>query len=53
LATVATTGSYTDLTNQPTIPAVNDSTITFTQGGVSKGDITLNQGSAETIALDA
>ena len=53
LATVATTGSYTDLINQPTIPAVNNSTITFTQGGVSKGDITLNQSSAETIALDA
>ena len=53
LATVATTGSYTDLINQPTIPAVNNSTITFTQWGVSKGDITLNQSSAETIALDA
>lgn len=53
LATVATTGSYTDLSNTPTIPTVNDTTITFTQWGVSKGDISLNQSSAETIALDA
>ena len=53
LATVATTGSYSDLSNKPTIPSVNNTTITFTQWGVSKGDISLNQSSAETIALDA
>ena len=53
LATVATTGSYSDLSNTPTIPAVNDATITFTQGGVSKGSITLNQSSDATIAFDA
>lgn len=53
LATVATTGDYNDLTNKPTIPTVNDATITFTQGGVSKGSITLNQSSNQTIALDA
>lgn len=77
LATVATTGSYNDLSNKPTIPAaqvnsdwnassgvaeilnkptiptVNDSTITFTQGGTTKGTITLNQSSNSTIALDA
>ena len=35
------------------IPTVNNSTITFTQGGVTKGSITLNQSSAETIELDA
>lgn len=35
------------------IPTVNNPTITFTQGGVSKGSITLNQSSDETIALDA
>ena len=46
-------GSYTDLTDKPTIPTVNDSTITFTQGGVTKGTITLNQSSNQTIALDA
>lgn len=46
-------GSYTDLTDKPTIPTVNDATITFTQGGVSKGSITLNQAGNQTIALDA
>lgn len=53
LATVATSGSYNDLTDKPTIPTVNDPTITFTQGGVTKGSITLNQSSNQTIALDA
>ena len=36
-----------------TIPTVNNSTISFTQGGVSKGSFTLNQSSGATIALDA
>lgn len=36
-----------------TIPTVNDSTITITQGGVTKGSFTLNQSSGATIALDA
>lgn len=52
LATVATSGSYTDLSNTPSIPTVNDATITITQGGVTKGSFTLNQSSANTIALD-
>jgi hypothetical protein len=51
LATVATSGSYNDLSNKPTIPTVNNSKITFTQNWTSKGDITLNQSSNETIAL--
>lgn len=53
LATVATTGSYNDLSNKPTIPTVNNPTITITQGGVTKGSFTLNQASGDTIALDA
>lgn len=53
LATVATSGSYTDLSGTPTIPTVNDATITITQGGVTKGSFTLNQASGDTIALDA
>lgn len=52
LATVATSGNYNDLTNKPTIPTVNNPTITFTQGGVTKGSITLNQATSDTIALD-
>jgi hypothetical protein len=53
LATVATSGSYNDLSNKPTIPTVNNPTITFTQGGTTKGTITLNQSSNQTIAFDA
>lgn len=45
----AATKKYVD----DSIPTVNDATITFTQGGVTKGSITLNQSSAQTIALDA
>ena len=39
--------------NKPSIPQVNNPTIHFTQGGVDKGSITLNQSSGATIALDA
>ena len=46
-------GSYTDLTNKPSIPSVSNKKITFTQGGVSKGNFTLNQSVNSTIALDA
>lgn len=53
LKTVAFTGSYSDLSNTPSIPTVNNATITFTQGGVTKGSIDLNQSENETIALDA
>ena len=53
LETVAKSGLYSDLTGTPSIPTVNNPTITFTQGGVEKGSITLNQSSNETIALDA
>ena len=35
------------------IPTVNDATITFTQGGTTKGSISLNQASDQTIELDA
>lgn len=35
------------------LPTVNNSTITITQGGVTKGSFTLNQASGDTIALDA
>ena len=37
----------------PAIPTVNDSTITLTQGGTTKGTFTLNQSSGSTIDLDA
>ncbi len=46
-------GYYTSAQVDALIPTVNDSTITFTQGGVTKGSFTLNQSSGATIALDA
>ncbi len=53
LATVATSGSYSDLSGTPTIPTVNNPTITITQGGTTKGSFTLNQTTGDTIELDA
>lgn len=53
LATVATSGSYNDLSNKPTIPTVNDATLTITQGGTTKGTFTANASSNVTIDLDA
>ena len=51
LATVATSGSYNDLSNKPTIPTVNNATLTVTQNGTSKGTFTANQSTNATIAL--
>ena len=53
LATVASSGSYNDLSNTPTIPTVNNATLTITQGGTTKGTFTANASSDVTIALDA
>lgn len=44
-------GSYTDLSNKPTIPTVGNGTITITQNGTSKGTFTTNQSGNTTIAL--
>lgn len=41
------------IVSKPTIPIVNNPTIYFTQGGIPKGSITLNQSSNQTISLDA
>ena len=51
LAKVATSGSYSDLTDTPTIPSVSDATITIKQTGKSDQTFTLN-GSATTITLN-
>lgn len=53
LATVATSGSYNDLTGTPTIPTVNNATLTITQGGTTKGTFTANASSNVTINLDS
>lgn len=51
LATVATSGSYNDLLNKPTIPTVNNATLTVTQNGTSVGTFTANSSTNTTIAL--
>ena len=43
LATVATTGSYNDLINKPTIPTVNDGTLNIKKNGSSIATFTANQ----------
>lgn len=51
LAKVAATGEYGDLNNTPTIPIVNDATLTITQNGTSKGSFTANDSDDTTIEL--
>lgn len=47
------TSGVAEILNKPTIPVVNDATLTITQGGVNKGTFTANAGSDVTIDLDA
>ena len=51
LATVATSGSYNDLKNKPTIPSVGNGTVTIKQAGTNKGTFTMNQTGNTTIEL--
>lgn len=51
LATVATSGSYNDLSNKPTIPTVNNATITIQKNGTKIDDFTANQATAKTINI--
>lgn len=53
LATVATTGAYGDLSGTPTIPTVNDATLTIKQNGASLGTFTANASSNATIDVNA
>lgn len=53
LAPVATSNSYNDLDNKPTIPTVNDNTITLTNNGSSVGSFTTNSSTSKTIAFSA
>lgn len=51
-ASVATSGSYNDLSNKPSIPsAANDGTLTIRQNGTSKGTFSANQSSNTIINL--
>ena len=51
LATVATSWSYTDLSNKPTIPTVNDSTITVQKNGTDVDSFTTNAAAWKTINI--
>lgn len=48
---VAKTGTYSDLINTPTIPTVNNSTITIQMNGSTVDTFTTNASSAKTINL--
>ena len=48
LATVATSGSYNDLTNKPTIPTVNNATLTIQKNGTNVATFTANSSTNAT-----
>lgn len=48
LATVATSGSYTDLTDKPTIPTVNNATLTIQKNNTNVATFTANAASNVT-----
>lgn len=48
LATVATSGSYNDLSNKPTIPTVNNATLTIQKNGTTVNTFTANASSDVT-----
>lgn len=51
LATVATSGSYNDLSNKPTIPTVNNATITIQKNSTTVDSFTANQATNKTIDI--
>ena len=51
LASVATSGLYSDLIGTPTIPTVNNGTLTIQENGTTLGTFTANQSSNTTINL--
>lgn len=48
LAAVATSGSYNDLSNKPTIPTVNDATLTIQKNGTNVQTFTANSSTNKT-----
>ena len=51
LASVALSGDYNDLENKPTIPTVNDATLTITRNNVSAGTFTANSATDTSINI--
>lgn len=52
LASVATSGLYSDLTGAPTIPTVYNGTLTIQHNGTTKGTFTANQSTASTVNIE-
>lgn len=52
LATVATSGSYNDLSNKPTIPTVNNATLTIQKNGTTVNTFTANASSNVTANIE-
>ena len=52
LATVATSGSYNDLSNTPIIPTVNDGTLTIQKNGTTVDTFTANSSSDKTVNIE-
>ena len=48
LKTVATSGNYNDLTNTPTIPTVNNATLTIQKNGINVATFTANSSTNQT-----
>lgn len=53
LASVATSGDYDDLINKPTIPTVNNGTLTIQKNGTTIGTFTANQSGNSTVNIEA
>ena len=53
LATVATTGAYSDLIGTPTIPTVNNATLTIQQNGTSVATFTCDPNTDTTANITA
>lgn len=51
LATVATSGDYNDLSNKPTIPTVNDATITIQRNSATVDSFTVNASQNKSINI--
>lgn len=51
LAKVATSGSYNDLSNKPTIPTVNNATLTIQKNGTTIDTFTANSSTNKTINI--
>ena len=51
LSTVATTGSYNDLSNKPTIPTVNNATLEIQKNSVKVGDFSADASSDVTVNI--